>query len=204
MIFFRTSKSGSSRSTRAFTLPEMMLSMSLLTVVLGGVLSAHIFGIKMFELTKAKLGANDDARRAVTKLATEIRAAKSIQVGTGDQSSFQQIDDGSPQQGTAIQIYASTNTNTFVRYYMDTSEKALKRVTDSAPTPSVIAISVTNTVVFTSEDFAGNVLTDNQNNRVIGLTLQFYQLQYPIVPIGPGQYYDFYQLRTRITRRALE
>jgi hypothetical protein len=59
-------------------------------------------------------------------------------------------------------------------------------------------------MVFTSEDFAGNVLNNNLNNRVIGVTLQFYQLEAPPVLIGPGSLYDFYQLRTKITRRALE
>ena len=49
-----------------------------------------------------------------------------------------------------------------------------------------------------------SVLTNNENNRVIGLTLQFYQIQYPVIRIGPGELYDFYQLRTKITRRTLE
>jgi hypothetical protein len=59
-------------------------------------------------------------------------------------------------------------------------------------------------MVFTAEDYAGNVQLNNFNNRVIGVTLQFFQLQTPTVPIGPGCLYDFYQLRTKITRRALE
>jgi hypothetical protein len=68
----------------------------------------------------------------------------------------------------------------------------------------VVANAITNSMVFTSEDYTGTVLTNNLNNRVIGMTLQFYQLEYPTVPIGPGAFYDFYQLRTKITRRALE
>jgi hypothetical protein len=68
----------------------------------------------------------------------------------------------------------------------------------------VVANAITNSMVFTSEDFSGTVISNNLNNRVIGLSLQFYQLQYPKVTIGPGSYYDFYQLRTKITRRALE
>ena len=59
-------------------------------------------------------------------------------------------------------------------------------------------------MVFSSEDYTGAVLRSNINNRVISLTLQFYQLQYPTVSIGPGQLYDFYQLRTKITPRAFE
>jgi hypothetical protein len=48
------------------------------------------------------------------------------------------------------------------------------------------------------------VLTNNFNNRVIGVTLEFFQLQNPTVPIGPGSVFDYYRLRTKITRRAIE
>jgi hypothetical protein len=34
--------------------------------------------------------------------------------------------------------------------------------------------------------------------------MEFFQLQHPTVPIGPGSIYDFYQFRTKITRRSLE
>ena len=91
----------------------------------------------------------------------------------------------------------------FVRYFRDSDEK-LKRVANGSPTPTVIASAISNQVVFTSEDFMGAVLTNNENNRVIGLALQFYQLEYPSVSIGPGNLYDSYQLRAKITRRALE
>jgi hypothetical protein len=46
--------------------------------------------------------------------------------------------------------------------------------------------SITNNIVFSAEDAVGNVLTNNDNNRVIALTLQFYQIQYPIIKIGPA------------------
>ena len=67
-----------------------------------------------------------------------------------------------------------------------------------------MASYVTNSVVFTSEDYQGTILTNNQNNRVIGLTLQFYQIQYPVMKIGSNQMFDFYQVRTKVTRRVLE
>ncbi len=181
-----------------------MIALTILTMVLAGIISSHLFGVRMLEITKAKLGASDEARGAVSRLTSEIRSAKRIQIGTGDLSGFTEIGDGLPQQGTAIQIFASTNTNHYARYYWDASDKKLKRTSDGAAAVSIIAQSITNSQVFTSEDFAGNIITNNQNNRVVGLILQFYQIQYPIILIGPGNYYDFYQLRTRITRRTLE
>jgi hypothetical protein len=68
----------------------------------------------------------------------------------------------------------------------------------------VVANSISNAIVFRAENHLGQILTNNQNNRVISLELQFYQIAYPVVNIGPGQLFDYYQLRTRITRRALE
>jgi hypothetical protein len=66
-----------------------------------------------------------------------------------------------------------------------------------------VANSISNNLVFSAEDYSGSILTNNENNRVIGVTLAFFQLQYPSIPIGPGSIYDFYQLRTKITRRTV-
>jgi Tfp pilus assembly protein PilW len=182
----------------------MMIAMSILMLVLAGVLSSHLFGMRLLEVTRAKLGASDEARRAIGKLVSEIREAKWIQIGTGDASGFSEVADGASQIGSAIQVYASTNTNNYVRYFWDASDKRLKRSVNGASGVSVVATAITNSLPFTSEDRAGNIITNNENNRVIGLTLQFYQIQYPVVLIGPSNYYDFYQVRTRVTRRALE
>ena len=54
----------------------------------------------------------------------------------------------------------------------------------------------------TAEDFTGTPLMNNAMECVIGLNLQFYQLQYPSVTIGPGKHYNYYQLQTRVTPRA--
>lgn len=188
----------------AFTLVELMVTMALFMVVIGGVIYSHITGLKMYELTKAKLGANDQTRTALGLLISEVRSAKSIEIGDVSGSTFTEVVDGSPQQGTALEIHPTTDTNIYIRYYLDGSDKKLKRVTSSSSTPDMVAENITNSVVFTSENFAGTVLTQSQNNRVLGVTLQFYQIQYPLVGIGEGQYFDFYQLTTRITRRALE
>jgi hypothetical protein len=178
--------------------------MALMMLVMAGVLSLHLFGLRMFQLTKAKLGASDGARKALDRLSVEVRAAKLVKIGMGDLTTFTEAADTTEQQGNAIQIYPTLETSQFVRYYLDSADQKLKRVTSGALEATVIAEGITNSVVFTSEDYSGTVLTDNDNNRVIGLTLQFYQIAYPVVNIGPGNYFDFYQLRGRITRRALE
>ncbi|MEY2408038.1 MAG: hypothetical protein QOF48_708 [Verrucomicrobiota bacterium] len=196
-------KIGDRRRQRGHTLPELMITMVLVLLVMAGVLAAHVFGLKLFEMSKTKLGASDDARAAVGYMVTEIRAAKIIRIGSGNATGFAEVSVDTPQRGSAIQVYPTTDTNSFVRYFRDTDQK-LKRIVSGETTPTVIATAISNQVVFTSEDFNGTILTNNENNRVIGLALQFYQLEYPTVSIGPGSLYDFYQLRTKITRRTLE
>lgn len=192
-----------SRSERAFTFTETMIVVTLLMMVLAGVIAAHLFGIRMYEITKAKLGANDEAREAITLLVEEVRTAKQVKIGNGSMSSFTEIPLNTLQIGSAIQIYPTALTNNFVRYFWDSTSKQLMRTTNGASAVSVVANSITNQLIFSSEDFKGNAITNNENNRVIGLTLKFYQIQYPVVLVGPGHYYDFYQLRTKITRRTI-
>ncbi len=192
------------RGQIAFTLTEIMISSSLLTMVLAGVITCQLFGMNMYQLAKAKMGASDDARQSISRMVDEIRSSKILKVGGGDLSTFTQDTNGAYQKGSALQIYATTNTNYFVRYYWDSTDKKLKRTTNGSSYALIVANSISNQVVFTEEDFRGNIVTNNLNNRVVGITLQFYQIAYPVINIGPGGLFDFYQLRSRVTRRVLE
>ena len=191
------------RHARALTLVELQISLAIFVIVLFGAVVSQLYGLRMYEIVKPKLGASDEARAAVSKLIDEIRSASSIKIGDGSLSSFTEVAPNSSQIGSAIQIFPDTNTNNFIRYYWDSADNKLKRTTNGAAAMYVVANSISNQLVFTSEDYTGQPLTNNANNRVIGLTLQFYQLEYPAVSIGPGSYYDYYQLRTKITRRTL-
>jgi Tfp pilus assembly protein PilW len=188
----------------AFTLTELMLTMAVVLLFMAGILSAHVFGLRLFEFTRAKLGASNDARRALNLMMDEIRSAKTLKIGAGSLAAFSEIPANTPQRGNAVQIHPTTNAGAFVRYFWDAADQKVKRMTNGAAAATVVASAVSNQFVFTAEDFAGNLLTNNANNRVIGLKLQFLQLQYPAVTIGPGSLFDYYQLNTKITRRAIE
>ncbi len=192
------------RGNESFTLTEVMVASAVFCMVILGVVYSHIMGLKMYEITKAKLGASDMARGALSTLICEVRSAKSWRVGDGTLSTFTQASSGSNQQGTAVQIYPTTNTSNYIRYYFDSTDKKLRRTTNGATYNEVIAqfIIATNNI-FTSEDYNGTILTDGQNNRVLGVTLQFYQIQYPITYIGTNSFYDFYQLRSKIAMRCI-
>jgi hypothetical protein len=192
-----------SSARRGFTLTEMMIAGLLTTMVISGVIYAHMAGIRMFQYTQSKLGGNDDARNTTARLIGEIRAAKVVRVGDGDAAKFTECAANKPQQGNAIEIYPTRATNVYVRYFRE-SDDTLRRMTNDATDALIVARYVTNRIVFSSEDFNGVPLTNNENNRVIALNLQFYQLQYGGVKIGTNRFYDYYQVGTRVTRRALE
>jgi prepilin-type N-terminal cleavage/methylation domain-containing protein len=190
------------RKDNGFTIPEFMITMAVSVLVMGGIITCHMMGLRMFEMTRAKLGASDDARRSINLLISELRSAKIVRVGSGGLKEFIPVSDGTAQIGSAIEVCASTNTNYWVRYYWDSSDQKVKRATAGSSSATVVASSVSNSTVFSVEDFSGAALTNDSQDYVVGLNLQFYQLQYPSVPIGPGQLFDYYQLQTRVTPRA--
>ncbi|MDB6016118.1 MAG: hypothetical protein JWR19_607 [Pedosphaera sp.] len=200
---------GSGQCEGAFTLAETIITFAVFMLLMGGILYGYLFGLNLHQITRVKLGATDDARKAVIQLTDEIRSANRIKVGDGTLTNFNEAGTNALQLGNAIQIYPTNNTSIWIRYFYETNAASanytkLLRSTDGINANPVMLGGITNIVpIFSSEDSYGNTLSNNFNNRVIGVTLQFYQIEYPIVKIGPGNYYDFYQLHTRITRRTL-
>lgn len=187
-----------------FTLSEMMVSLTILVIVSAGIISSHWFGLRMFQITQTQLGAKESTHKEMVQLMDEIRSAKTLLVGQGNVRGFAEAGVDTPQQGNAIQLYASGDTNTFVRYYWDKADLTLKRMTQDAATLATVAGGVSNSVLFTCQDYAGNVLTNAQGSCTLAVLLQFSELQESHVPIGPGNHYDSYQLQAKITRRAAE
>ncbi len=189
---------------RGFTLVEIMIALSIFALIVGGVVVSNLIGMKLYEVNKVRLGASDEARSRLNELFDAVRSAKRVQVGQGSQTGFAEPASGSLQQGNALQLFPTTNLTVFSRYYQDTNDNTLKCLTSSNPVPAVIMDGVSNRVVFTAEDYLGNVLTNDQDNRVIGLSLQLFKLRDPDVSIGPGNLFDSYQLHRKMTRRTLD
>jgi len=181
-----------------------MVTMAVFTLLMAALFSAHLMGMRMRKVSETKLSSTASARKTLNNIRDEVRMAKTLTVGNGGQSSFTQVPNFSQQIGNALQIYATTNTNSFVRYYLDASEQSLMRVTSSNTTPQLIADSITNRLVFAAEDFKGNVMTNAQKTRVIRMAFEFYQKEYALAGTTNGGMYDYYRVQTRITRRAIE
>jgi len=191
-------------NTRAFTLVEIMVVSALFFLLLAGLIGAQMFGLRLNLISQTKLSATASARNALSRVRDEVRSGKILYVGNGNASSFTHIADDVPRLGNALMICASTNTNNYVLYFRDPADSCLKRITNGSPRVEMLASYITNQYVFQAEDYRGLALTNDQNNRVIRMTLQFYQWEYPVARVGSGGMYDYYQLQTRITRRLIE
>jgi type II secretory pathway pseudopilin PulG len=189
----------------AFTLVETMVTMAIFSFAVIGVVDLHIFGLKLNRMVDVKLESTEDARRALDHLVRDIHGAGVVLVGTGSATAFTSAAFNTPQSGNAVQICpVKTDTNTYVRYYLNTTNNQLERTDNGGGKPFVVSEWVTNSVIFSSEDCAGNVLSNSSNNRVIGIDLEFYRPDDPLRGSGSGNYYDSYRLQTRVTQRTLK
>ena len=189
------------RVERAFTLVEFQISVVIMILVIGVCVAAHFFGLRLFQLTQSKLAASDEARAVLGNLREEIRSCAVVQVGTGDQNAFYEIADDSPQVGSALQIFPGTNTNSFILYFRS-ADQTVRKWSTGERQASILAHFVTNKIVFSAQDFGGNILTNNENNRVIEITLQFLQTDQKDATVKGGLH-NFFQVQTKATRRKL-
>lgn len=186
----------------AFTITELMIAAGLFSLVVIGSVLSHLVGLRMCAINQTKLKTTQTARTVLNRTEDDIRTATKIEVGNGDAIGFTNITGNRPRQGNAIRIYPTLNTNIFIRYYLDPSDHTLKRVLSNGGREA-IANFITNTIPFTAEDYAGNVLTNDQNNRVIRMNFEFYQWEFASPNPGGRSSYDYFRVQTKIARRAL-
>lgn len=201
-IRYALARSPAARS--AFTLAEIMTAMGLFSLVVIGVVYSHLFGMRMFNITATRLSAGDNSRIVLDRVRDDVRSGKILYVGNGSSTGFTHIALNSFHQGNALQIYPTTDTNVFVRYYLDPVRQCLMRTTSGTGQVQVLAPYLTNRIAFLAEDCSGHTLTNDQNNRVIKMVLDFYQWEFPVAQPGIGAYYDYFHLQTRMTRRTIE
>ena len=231
MKLFSLNRNDSCRAGRsAFTLAEMLIAMTIFSMVIAGMITIHIFGLRVYTLAATKLTATAGCRKALNSIRDQVRQAKLVDIGTcsSGPASFNSLGLTNVQVGNAMRLSFTNNwTNGYTMFFLDTTlatTNYLKQcmVTNIGGgsnttflTTNILASYITNSDIFTAQDYLGNNLTnenetDSQlesipNRLVVYVKLQFYQWEYPIAQVGNSNAwnaYDYYQLRTRITRRA--
>jgi hypothetical protein len=181
------------------TLPETMVASAVFGLTVIGFVYCQMFGMRQDELVNSKLGASDQARMSFNDLANDIRAAKSWQIGNGNLQSFSGIPVGTNQQGNALKLSLTTDTNQYYLYYFDTNACKLFRGHSGRTTVTCLARYLTNTMYFQAQNCQGSPQTGLTYKGVIDVVMQFCQYQYPLTKVGPGYYYDSYKMELRVT-----
>jgi Tfp pilus assembly protein PilW len=204
------------------TIVEMLMGIACFMLLIAAVVSIQLFAVRIFQLAATKLTATEDGRKTVNFIREQVREAKTLYIGTYSGTNtgtgtFTAVVDTN-QIGSALLIFPTTNTTYGTIFYEDPVAQNLCSVSITAASTdtngnttgtitnfATDALFVTNNLIFQAEDFQGNLLTDNSNNRIIHVTLQFSQLEYPVAGIGgSNSMYDYYELHTRATRRAID
>lgn len=204
----------------AFTLVEMMVAVTVFSLVILMTVAVQIYAMRIYTLAATKLSATEEARATMNDIRDQVREARLVYVGSytnvsGDPPiDFVPISNNNPQEGNALMIYPTTSTNNFTLVYLQARTGAvvpdginsLILLTFTNGTMEIsndIADYITNQIVFDAENFMGTVLSTNENNYLIHMTLNFSQWEYPVAVIGSSNFnaYDYYQLNTVMTRR---
>jgi hypothetical protein len=216
MKIFKNLNNVPAARTSGYTLVEMITTVGIFMFIFVGVMvSVQLFGLRIYTLEATKLVATAGARDALDNMRDEIREAKTVYVGnctTESTNSFSLISVTNAQAGNAIIVYPGTNSSAYSVYYLDTHTGTNNlmefTVTNNAVTyTNLLAGYITNLVVFDAENFQGTTVsnyTSLDNREVIHVTMQFSQWEYPIAFVGGTTFnaFDFYQLRTKVFRRA--
>ena len=214
-------------AARGFTLVEMVVAITVFTIVILATVAMQIYAVRVYTLAATKMIATQAARVTMNDIRDRVRQARIVYVGNyspqGDYPSvdFTSVTNGGLQEGNALMIYPTTATNSFALMYLqagngtttnfstlddngnviNTNSLILLLYTNNTMTASnIVAGYITNAMVFDAENFEGTVLSNNQNNSLVHMTLDFSQHLYSI---GTNLFnaYDYYQLNTVMTRR---
>ena len=208
-----------------FTLVEMMIATWVYTVIMiGVVISVQVFALRIYTLSATKAAATASSIKTLNAIRNTIRQAKTVDIGNCNLSpnSFTSLGKTNWQIGNAIMVFPTMDTNNYTIFYLNNppSNSVCGNPTNTLvefdvstnlgaflTNTVVLASYITNTDIFTAQDCFYNTLTNDQvtdNRMIIYMKLQFYQWEYPICYVGSVglNSYDFYQLQTRITRRA--
>jgi prepilin-type N-terminal cleavage/methylation domain-containing protein len=199
------------REERGFTLPEMMVTLAIFSMVVLGVVSVNLFGMRMIELTEPKMLVDAEARRFLDEFVRDVREASNVTILNGTTPS---------SEGDLLQLEywheagGGFSTN-FTTYELDPAfEELIRYETDEnnvSQPARLVASGIANTGVFRREvhavrDHLGTneipLAELGQGRSVIALNLEFSRLHPTEYQVGPDQRFKSYTLRTKVAFRV--
>lgn len=193
----------------AFTLVEIMTAAAVfVTFLVAGMIAVQMFVLRINNFTTDKLLAAGGSSKAMNQICNQIRGAQFVQVGSFTNNTFTGVANGSSQQGTALQVFSTTNSTPYSIFYLNPTTENLYSVTNgqtvtSAKPGTLLASWITNSPCFWSENYQGTVNTTTNpfaagNNCTIRMVWNFRQY----ASDGTSASHEFYTFQTRATPRA--
>jgi len=191
------------------TLVEIMFAVTIMTMLIIGIMSAHLLGLREDQWVESKAGASDSSRKVLQQLPKDIKSSKMWLIGNMSGTSFVVASNSS--SGTALQLFETTNGSAYILYYFDLTYSnnsdvhLMRNATNTVWSPVLLASNLVNWLgngyTFQVEDFNGNLMTNAGTSKgykdVIHTTLQYCLFQYPLTPVGTNGLYDFYKMEFR-------
>jgi type II secretory pathway pseudopilin PulG len=180
---------------RAFTLVELMVTMTIFMLLMLMMLGVQIFGFKINALTTSKLKSTAYSIKALDQIQGQVRGASSAVVGNGTSlASFT----STGTSGSALQINLPTGDVNLL--YCTTNTGTLYEIFGANNNQITVATNLTNQVIFQTVDYRGsNISSSGGVHYAIEMTLQFFQQNFQ-VPTNVCEYYNFQTMMTPRTQ----
>ena len=192
------------------TLIEMMFALAILVVVVMALLAANYLGMSQSQWVESKCGASDSSRRLLNQFPVDVKSSKMWLLGNMSGTNF--LVNTNSSQGTAVELFETTNGSQAIVYYFDlgntnNNDGHLLRTVSTNWNPVIVASNLVNWLglgySFNVEDYTGNPFTNDANNNsyksIIHLDLQFCLFRYPLTSVGTNGLYDYYKIEFRAT-----
>jgi len=189
----------------AFTLVESLVTMAIFGLVMASYVGLQLFALRQDQVVESKLGASDQARNVLERLGWEARSARTFDIGntgTGTNTTFTKVATNTTMKGTAIRLYTTDSSTSYIQYYFDTNQRALYRL-DSGGGQAMVSQGLTNNMAFQCEDYRGAVLSNVVDSvrwrSCIRVIMEFAEYKYPLTQVRPGALYDYYKIEYKVS-----
>lgn len=180
-------------ATAGFTLPEVTITSAIMVIIMGGVMALNLFSARSASGVSRMLQINSQAH-VLAVMAQDIRSAQTVSVNNSKGASFVPIAWGTEQKGNALCLTVPNgSTNNTVYYYVDGNNQLCRQDATASVTQKYLS-EVTNTVVFSLQDFKGTIVSTQMPLCLVVINLQ-------VADPNPLDFRQVLNLQTSIQKR---
>jgi hypothetical protein len=161
----------SHRARAAFTITEVAVVSTLMTLVLGSIIALSMFSLRVGSGANRQMELDSQAR-VVNLMVSEIKSAQEVVVQNYNGTTLTSIPIGQPIVGNALKLVIENDNGTTkeVIYWVDNDGDLFRTVVNGSGAKLWIN-DITSSTPFSAKDFAGNVLTTPSQRMIVDIRL---------------------------------